>query len=263
MQHFMSLMWRIALIFVLIECLPQTAEAQMFSVPSRDESSYGGGNALTAGYVLFDWTVTTKSGNTRTERLHFQNGRMYQLTYTSPNLLLSAGLATPEYCYAEEASCTFSLRDVHAISMSSIPLRQRTKLSLQIPVGIQFDYRKVGPEDRLNTPGYYYGITVPHLVTGLNGQLSVGQRGRLLLHALAGPGLVVETMDNGLGFGYSAEAGAELQIAKLLKRYGLSVGLDYRRHFWDVKFTGLKFDPTTEQTSYKGQQTGFRVGLLF
>ncbi|MBL7976730.1 MAG: hypothetical protein JNN12_00210 [Bacteroidetes Order II. Incertae sedis bacterium] len=235
--------------------------AQMFSIPSREKTETSE-RGLSVGRLKGTYQIRADLASGGTQTLRFDPMQLYYAVLQTPGLVVSGVLGSVNACDTG-ASCVYEIRDFHAASINGIPLNRQGRNQFSVPIGLVLDFRRSGPKDQFNAPGAYFGVTAAQLATGVAGDLRVGRKTALVFRAMAGGGLALQTQDSGLGLARQYDATAELRLSGLIGRYGLVIGADLRGFDWDVRYTGLQFKSSPQQTRYAGKQMGARVGILF
>ena len=235
--------------------------AQMFSVPSREKTE-ASDRAISVGRLNGTYQIRADLATGGAQELRFDPMQLYYAVLQTPGLVVSGALGSVNVCDTG-TSCIYEIRDFHAASINGIPLNRQGRNQFSVPIGLMLDFRRSGPKDQFNAPGAYFGVTAAQLAAGLAGNLRIGRKTTLAFRTIAGGGLALQTQDSGLGLARQYDATAELHLSGLIGRYGLVVGADLRGFDWDVRYTGLQFKSSPQQTHYSGKQMGARLGLRF
>ncbi len=230
------------------------AAAQFFSFDGGADLAV---QSVSAAYSLIDFSF---DGEEEPLLVFDFDQPVYGLVYARPRILITFFVGDQDA--DDQGRQDLRLLDVSLATWGELYLQGlgegRTRVF--VPILLFSNYRRVAPRGDA-TEFDAFNVTVLGLGAGLGLRRAFGEA--VLFETRAHPifGLSSSSFVDAVGTAHLFEADAQLHLARLLGRLGLSLGYTFRSQVWNVNASDLFPDLTDELFDYRGRQHLFRLGV--
>ena len=155
------------------------------------------------------------------------------------------------------------LTDISVMTWRRLIVQQARRTEVYLPAILAFGYRLVSP--RSDSGESLEGYNATSLSIGLGAGLNYYMRDSRYVSLRAWPsiGVVTSTFTDAYGVVYQSEADAQLHLADIFGRFGLTVGYSVRYQIWNVNTSTILSDVADELYDYNGIMHTVRAGVNF